>query len=144
MANLALVAGAAFRPVSGVANGHEQYTFEANERINKGQVFRIDGTTGKATLANGSAAGEAGPDLYIAIDGARNAGQGVTGMQRGLVEGYDLDALAYNAPVYLGNTDGTPADAAGTVSTVIGRVIPSPVSGNPSVQDKILKVNLPQ
>lgn len=148
MADVGLVAGATVRPVSGVANGHEQYTFEAGERINIGQVFRIDGTTGKAMLADATVAGTAGPHLFVAIDGARNAGQGVTGIRKGLLEGYNLDAYGYNAVVYLSETTGGIADAApataGAVTTIIGRVIPSPVSGNPSVQDKILKIYCPE
>lgn len=148
MANLTPVAGASIRPVSGIANGHEQYTFEAEERIDAGQVFRLNDTTGKATLANASVVGEAGPSLYLAIDGARQAGNAVTGVCKGLIEGFDLSALGYTAGVFLSATDGTLADvapaAAGNVSVAAGRVIPTPVSGNPSVQDKILKVNLPE
>lgn len=148
MADIGLVAGASVRPVSGIANGHEQYTFEAEERIDAGQVFRINGTTGKAALADATVAGTAGPHLFVAIDGARQAGNAVTGVRKGLVEGFNLDAYAYNAPVYLSETAGAIADAvpvtAGAVTHVIGRVMPTPVSGNPSVQDKILKVNLPE
>jgi hypothetical protein len=136
------------RPASGVGNAHEQYTFEAGERIDAGQVFRIDDTTGRAALADATAAATAGPHLFIAIDGARQAGNAVTGARKGLIEGFDLDAYGYNAPVYLSETPGAVADAApattGAVTHVIGRVMPVPVSGTPSAQDKLLKVSLPE
>ena len=144
MADIALVAAGRLNPVSGVANGHEQYTFEAEERINVGQVFRINPATGKATLANATVVGEAGPSLYLAIDGARQAGNAVTGISSGIVDGYNLDAYTYQAQVFVSNTDGTLADAAGTVSTAAGRVIPAPITGTPSGADRLLRVNLPK
>lgn len=144
MADIALVTSGKLNVVSGVANGHEQYTFEANEQINVGQVFRIDPTTGKATKGNATATGEAGPSLYLAIDQARQAGNSVTGICGGLVDGFDLSALTYQAQVFVSNTDGTLADAAGTVSTIAGRVHPAPITGIPSGADRLLKVNLPK
>lgn len=144
MADLALVTAGKLNPVSGIGPPHEQYTFEAEERINVGQVFRINPTTGKATLGNATVVGEAGPMLYVAIDGARQAGNAVTGVRSGYLDGFNLDALNYQAQVFVSNTDGALADAAGTVSTVAGRVIPAPFSGAPSGADKLLKVNLPQ
>lgn len=152
MANLALVSGAKVRPVSGIANGHEQYTFEAEEQIDAGQVFRINTTTGKATKANGTTLTEAGQVtalgtfesfLFVAIDGARQAGNMVTGMKSGLIDGFEISALNFGARIYLSDTDGTLADTAGTNSTLLGRVIPSPFSGVPSGVDRILRVNCP-
>lgn len=156
MANLALVTAGKLYPVSGVGNGHEQYTFEAAEQIGIGQVFRIDATTGKATLANGTTVAESGQvtaggtfsvnfvsELFIAIDGARQAGNAVTGMKKGELDGYNLDGLSFGQKVYISDTDGTLADAAGTIATVVGRVRPAPYTGVPSGADKILAVNLP-
>ena len=151
MANLALVTAGKLNPVSGVANGHEQYTFEAEEQISVGQVFRISTTTGKATKANGTTLAEsgqaAGPvrnsQLYIAIDQARQAGNAVTGMKKGLVDGFNLDAQAYGAQIFVSDTDGALGDAAGTVSVAAGRVVPAPLSGTPSVQDKLLYIDFP-
>ena len=151
MADIALATAARVYPITGVGNGHEQYSFEAAERINQGQCFRIDTTTGKATLANGtvvaeaaqSSAGVYNSQLYIAIDGARQAGNAVTGVKYALLDGYVLDTLAYGAPVYLSDTDGTLGTTAGTVSTLIGRVQAVPFTGTPSGADKALKVNCP-
>jgi hypothetical protein len=43
--------------------------------------------------------------------------------------------MAFDAPVYLSDTDATLADTAGTVSTVIGRVVPG---WNATTADKLL------
>ena len=141
MPDLALVTAGRLRVVSGPGgDGHIQRTFEAEERINIGQWFRINPTTGKATLANATVAGEAGPTVWLCIDGARHAGMGVTGLRGGLVDGYNLDALTYQQQVFLSNTDGAAADAAGTVSTPIGRVEPAAFTGTPSGADRLLRV----
>lgn len=152
MADLALVTSGRLNPVSGIANGHVQYSFEAEEQINVGQVFRINTSTGKATKANASSLAEAAQvtslgnfdsTLYVAIDQARQGGNGVTGMKKGLLDGYDLSALAYGAKVYLSNTDGALADAAGTNSTLVGRVHPAAYTGTPSGADKLLAIDFP-
>lgn len=152
MADLALAAAGKLTPVSGIANGHEQYTFEAEEQINVGQTFRLNQSTGKATKANGSVLDEAAQvtaagtfitTLYIAIDQARQAGNAVTGVKKGLLDGFDLSALAIGAKVYLSNTDGALGDAPGTINTLVGRVQPAPLTGTPTVQDKLLAVNFP-
>lgn len=152
MADIALASAGKLTPVSGIANGHEQYTFEAEERIDVGQVFRINPTTGKATKANASTLDESGQvttagnfitTLYIAIDQARQAGNAVTGVKKGLLDGFDLSALSVGAKVYVSNTDGALADAVGTTTTLVGRVHPAPLTGTPTVQDKLLAVNFP-
>lgn len=142
MADLALVAGAKVRPASGIANEHVQYTHEAAEGVDPGQVYRLD-ANGKAVLAASDVAGNAGPELFIAIDGARQAGNAVTGMSSGLLEGFDLEALAFGAQVFLGLA-GAVADAAGTVSAPVGRVTSIPYTGTPSGADKVIRVNCPK
>lgn len=151
MANLALVTNAKVRPVSGIANGHRQYTHEAEEQINAGQAYRINTTTGKATKANAtvvaeaaqSAAGVYNSVLFVAIDGARQAGNAVTGMKTGEIDGFDLSGMAFGQAVFLSDTDGTLADTAGTISTIVGRCVPVPYTGVPSGADRVLSVNCP-
>lgn len=156
MADLALVTAGRLNVVSGVGNGHEQETFEAAEQINVGQVFRIDTSTGKATKGNATAVGESGIaagaavarevptfQLYLCIDQARQAGNPVTGLRKGKVDGFELSALSYGQRVYLSDTDGALGDAAGTVPLAVGRVMPRPLTGTPTVQDKVLSVDFP-
>lgn len=156
MANLALVTAGRLTSVSGINNGHEQYTFEASEQISVGQVFRYDATTGKAEKANGTTVAESGQvtaggtfginfisELFICIDPARQAGNPVTGLKKGELDGYDLSALSFGQKVYISDTDGTLADTVGTITTHVGRVRPAPYTGVPSGADRVLAVNCP-
>ncbi len=151
MAVISLITAGKVNPVSGVANGHEQRDFEADEQITAGQAFRISTTTGKATKANASVVAEAGQsvagtynaELWVCIASARQAGNTVTGIRKGELDGFNLDALAYGAPVFLNDADGSIGDAAGTISTQIGRVRPVSLTGTPSGADKVLAVRCP-
>lgn len=94
---------------------------------------------GRVTPANGSGAGEATFE-GIAVNKSTRIGEAITVVRDGLLDvGNALSALAIGALVYLSNTDGTLADAAGTVSVVVGKVVPA--WGNPpSGADKLLRV----
>ena len=117
----------------------EQYTAPAAEAITVGQVVRLDTTAGTWTLANGSAAGEA-RGLGIAISAANQAGIAITAVIKGVLDmGDALGDLTYDDDVFLSDTDGTLADAAGTVSLIVGRVVPGFASTTP---DKLLRVDL--
>ena len=120
----------------------EQMTLPTDEAVNPGQAARIAAATGRFTKANGTAAGEAG--IYgIATGGVANvAGQPVTAIKKGVLDGYDLSGLDYGDPVYLSDTDGALADAAGTVSVVVGRVIPGTSTTLGTAYDKLLLVDL--
>ena len=138
MADLSLVTTAKLEVVDSI----EQMTLPTAEVCSPGQAVRIDTSTGKFTKANGSSAGEA--RIYgIVVGGVANvAGQPVTAIRRGVVDGYDISALAYDAAVYLSDTDGALADAAGTVSTVVGRVIPATSQPLGTANDKLLLISL--
>ena len=105
-------------------------TLPAAAALGPGVVCRPDGTTGKATTASAAAAGTAGAIGLNLSHKATVTNQPVHLLRRGKVALYDanganiLDGLAYGAQVYLSNTAGRLADAAGTVSVVVGRVIP--------------------
>jgi hypothetical protein len=80
-------------------------------------------TSGNAALSDGSAAGTAHFD-GLALEAA-GAGFGISLLKRGIVAGFNLSGLAYGASVYLSDTDtGILADAAGTVSVAVGKVVP--------------------
>lgn len=96
----------------------------AVEPINAGQYCRLDVTTGKIALGNATVLAEVGKGGGIAIKTAATGGA-LSIIRRGLVDvGNALNAMAYGAEVFISNTDGTFADSAGTVSTVIGYVHP--------------------
>ena len=125
-----------------VVESIEQMTLPTAEVCSPGQAVRLDTSTGKWTKSNGSSAGEA--RIYgLVVGGVANvAGMPVTAIRQGVIDGYDLSGLAYDAPVYLSDTDGALADAAGTVSVVVGRVIPATSQALGVANDKLLLVDL--
>ena len=103
----------------------EQWTGPAAEVITAGQMVRLDTTSGKATLSNATTAAEA-RTRGMAITGAGVAGLTLTVVKRGVLDiGEAMAALDYDQAIYLDNTDGAVGTAAGTVSLVVGRVVPA-------------------
>lgn len=100
----------------------QQFTGPAAEAITKGQRCRFDASTGKITKGNATNATE-GKRGGIALESA-GAGEAVTILNQGLVNvGEALAALNWGAEVYVSDTDGAFADAAGTVSIIAGQVV---------------------
>lgn len=103
----------------------QQHTGPAVEAIAEGQRCRFDATTGQIALGNGTTAAEVAPG-GIATHAAA-AGEALTIIQQGIVDvGAALDALSFNDPVYVSDTDGTFSTAVGdsTVDVIVGRVVP--------------------
>lgn len=122
-----------------VKRGDEhQHTAPAGEAIVAGQYIRQDPSTGKFVLGNATTEAEIG-DGYIAENSAA-IGDTVTGHKEPvyLDFGSALSGLNYGAKVYLSDTDGTLADAAGTVAFVVGRV----VAGWPGAAKKLLRIEM--
>lgn len=116
-----------------------QFTGPAAEAIAEGQRCRFDPATGQLALGNGTVAAETLPG-GIALHAAA-AGEALTVINQGLVDvGSALDALNFNDPVYISDTDGTfsTAIADSTVDVIVGRVVP----GHGSVTaEKLLWLN---
>lgn len=118
MTNLTITAGDV-GPVQVV----QQFTGPAVETIVAGQWVRFDSSTGKVALGNGTTAAEAIDGGVALLGGA--AGTPITFVQQGILDvGDALDSLNFGVAVYLSDTDGTLADSAGTVSKVVGMVVP--------------------
>ena len=66
----------------------------------------------------------------------------VGSVRKGLVDGFDLSAMNYDAPVYLSDIDKKLDTAAGTVSTVVGRVEAGPGTTLGTAADKLLRIDL--
>ncbi len=131
----------ATKPMVHLAVKGEQHTVNAGEDIVEGAPVRLDPATGRwMNAAAGTAANAAVRGIALRSVKANN---GVTVVNRGVIEGLILDALPYGAPVYLSNTAGRVSDVAGTVPTVIGYVLPvfghDRATGSPA---KLLKVTL--
>lgn len=137
MAELSLNNASTLRVVESL----EQCTLVAGESLSPGQAVRLDTATGRFTKANATSASEA--RVYGIAVGSHDipAGYPLTAIRRGVVEGYAITSL-YDAPIYLGNTDGALADAAGTVSVVVGRVLPGSAQPLGSASAKLLLINL--
>jgi hypothetical protein len=134
MADIALVSAGRIRVVQSVI----QQTSPAGETIVAGAPVRFH-TDGTFTNANGTAAGEA--TLYGIATRSVVAGEALTAVRLGVLDGYVLDALAYSAPVYLSDTDGRLGSTVGTVSNIVGRVLPGHSQPLGTAADKLLFVD---
>jgi hypothetical protein len=90
--------------------------------LTAGQPVYID-ANGKAGVADGNGDSPANRFRGIALKSVA-AGQPVPVLVRGVVFGFTVSGLAYDAAVYVSDTAGSLADAAGTTSLVAGRVVP--------------------
>lgn len=112
----------------------EIYDFIATEAITAGQaVYQL--TTGKVGVADANAAGKQ-QFRGIALKSV-GAGQAVSVLKRGFVTGFGISGLNRDAAVYLSDTAGSLADAAGTMSVICGRVF----SLSDSDLSKVLYIN---
>lgn len=112
------------------------------EAATGGQYVRLATATGKIEKGNGTSTTELGTVAGILIDSVATVN--LTGSFVKLKSGAIMDlgealaALAFDAPVYIGDTDGTLSDTAGTASRVVGRVYPG---WNATVADKLLMLD---
>ena len=113
---------------------------KAAEAITAGAIVRIDTTAGKFTNGNGSSSTEV--RIYGVALKTAAAGEPVTAIRKGVLDGWDLSGMNYDAAVYASDTDGRLDTAAGTVSLVIGRVIPGTANLLGASPDKLLFVDL--
>lgn len=100
----------------------EIYDFIAAATLTAGQPVYIN-ASGKADVADGNGSSPANRFRGIALMAA-SAGKAVSVLQRGAVYGFTLSSLAYDAAVYVSDTAGSLADAAGTTSLAVGKVMP--------------------
>src|SRR5689334_10201438 len=104
MATIALVTA---NKVEIVGVPKDQWTAPAAVAVNAGQAVQLN-ASGKWALAKSTTAALA-RRVYIATRTVL-AGQSLTAIRHGEMDGFDLSGLAYNAPVYLTDTDGVIGD----------------------------------
>lgn len=115
-------------------------SFPASVDIDAAAAVRLD-ANGKWALASGAdAAGST--HVHVAAKKVR-AGDSVTGIRNGVIDAYDVSALAFNAPIYLSNTPGKLGTTAGTVAVIIGRVVPGWAVPLGNAPDKLIKIDAP-
>jgi hypothetical protein len=135
MATIALVTAGKIEVVGSI----DQRTFPAAVAINAGTPVQVN-ASGKWVIALGTTAALARRP-FIATRTVL-AGQPLTAVRWGTLDGFDLSGLAYNAPLYLSDT-GTVADVAGTVPTILGYVEPGWAQPLGTAADKIFAVSTP-
>lgn len=147
MATIALLASTA-AVVTSITNNNvsldvvesiEQMTLPAGEAIPAGSPVRIDVTTGKFVKA----AGDTAPHARVYGITVRKVllGEAVTAIAKGVIGGFDFSSQAYDADIYVAD-DSSLADAAGTVSKVVGKVIPVFAQTRTGSPLKALRVSL--
>lgn len=99
----------------------EVYDFIAAVTITRGLALYVD-ANGKIDLYDSNGSGTLQFAGVALTQGG--AGQAISVLKRGYVYGYTVSGLAYWAPLYGSNTAGAIADAAGTSSIIVGRVVP--------------------
>lgn len=123
-------------------DGTETFTSPSEEALSAGQFAKMTAATGLMSLGNATTTTENGSlsmQRGIALNTVAVNGT-TTFVKRGLLDvGAGIDGLAYGAIVYLSDTDGTLGDVAGTVSTIVGHVVPGFANTTP---DKLLRVEL--
>ena len=117
-----------------------QMTLPTAEAITAGMAVRLDTTNGKWTKANGSGAAEA--RAWGVATRTAPSGGALTAIRKGVMDGWDLSALDYDAPIYLSDADGRLSTVAGSTSVVIGRVIPGTSTTLGTAYDKLLQIDL--
>lgn len=114
----------------------DQWVAQAGVALTAGTLVVLDTTTGRWVKAAATSAA-AGRDWYM-VRKTVAAGEFVTGYKGGAVEGFNLDSLDFRAPVYMSDTAGELADAAGTVSIIVGVVRNAGGNRPGTVPDKLL------
>lgn len=99
----------------------EIYSGVCSTTITAGQVVYFN-SDGKLALSDASAAGTT-IAAGVALEGG-GAGQGISILKRGIVAGYTVSTLDPHAVLYISDTAGAMADAAGSNSGTVGKVWP--------------------
>lgn len=136
MANIDLVTSGRVEVVESL----EQMTLAAAEAITAGAPVRLDTTTGKFTNANGTTLAEA--RVYGIATRTVVAGEALTALRHGVMDGFDVSGLDYDAGVYLSDTDGRVNNASGTIPIVLGRVVPGTATTLGTAYDKLVHVDV--
>lgn len=114
----------------------EQRTLPLAADTDEGSPVYID-ANGK--FAKADASGAATAKVYGVTLRKAKAGEPVTAIAKGTVGGFVLTE-AYGEDVFLSDTEGRLADAAGTVSTKVGEIVPGSGQTRGSAPAKLLRV----
>ena len=99
----------------------ETYPAISAVALTKGQLVYLN-SSGKYALADGASATTM--KMMGVCLSTVDANRPITILKRGHMYGYTVSGMAYTALVYVSDTDGAADTAAGTVSRVIGSIVP--------------------
>ena len=116
-----------------VVESLEQNTAPAGVAITAGQAVMLAPATGRWALATSTR-------CYGIATKTVRAGEPLTAIRKGVLEGYVLDGLAYDADVYANHANGNLADAATATPIIVGRVIAGYYNTLGRAHDKLLLV----
>lgn len=92
-----------------IVESYLQFTLPLAEACGPGKAARLDTSSGKLTKSNASSAAEA--RILVVMASNDNAAAVGTGVRKGVLDGFDLSGMNYDADVYLSSTDGALCDA---------------------------------
>lgn len=125
--------------VNVVSVHNRQHTAPAGEDITAGAPCYIKGTDGKFYNSDANAAG-ANVAGYGNATMTVKAGQPVTCIRNGVMDGYDLSGMNPGETVYISDTVGRLADAPGTANLKAGFVLAVFGTNLGVAPDKVLQV----
>lgn len=117
-----------------------QHTGVAGEDLTAGIAGRIN-SSGNIVKANSATA--ATNDAIGIVTRTVKAGNPVTLITIGVVDGFDLSGLAFGDPVFVNDTTGALGTAAGSVSLNVGTVVSAHANDIGQSVHKVLRVNFP-
>ena len=128
-----------------IVDGYEVKTLDslrAEETIANGAAVRIvPSSTNAGYLTNAKATTNAEAAVVGLARKGVSAYGATTVIRKGVVDGFDLSSYNYWAPVYLGDSDGIITSISGTLTRLIGRVIPVDTGKVGVAPDKLLEVD---
>lgn len=140
MADLTLVAAGKLR----IEESYEQFNAIAAEDLGIGQAVKyIPSSTGAGKVNKADATDATKGRAVGLVTAAVKAGHPVTVLKKGVVDGFDLSGLDYGASVFLSDTPGALADAAGTQNVKVGFVQAVAESNIGVAFNRLLAINFP-
>lgn len=118
-----------------VVESIEQDTHPAGVVLTAGNLVKLS-STGLWALAVAADTG-----TYLVIKSVA-AGRPVTGIKKGVVDGFALSALAYGAKLY-SHADSVPDTATSTGALILGEVISAHSNMTGTDADKLFRVEMP-
>lgn len=124
-----------------VIKSNDQTTLTCGVDITAGWPIYADSSGNWANATGADAAHSTG--IHIATKAAKK-GEALTGIRAGEMDGFNVSGMAYNDPVFVADA-GTLSTTAGTVSVIVGRVMPALANSffAGAARDKVVRIACP-